>query len=295
MPNAHGKNDGGLLENYCSRLGTLLEHRYSGFALLEAKNEAEKAAIVANEAMLKARAADRAKSKFLANMAHELRTPLNAIIGFSEIISLDNIDVRQNYPEYAGYIHDAGTLLLKIINDILDLARIESGKVELEEQIVSLNELIQSAITTMQPTAQQRSIEIGFDLMQSPAIVRVDCARFKQIVVNLLSNAVKFTVSGGRIEIILGLETGGDLLIAIRDTGIGIPPAQLEKVLEPFEQVEDYLTRENEGTGLGLPIAKSLVELHGGKLVLSGDLGMGTTATLRLPGDRVHCLVSSAA
>jgi signal transduction histidine kinase len=243
--------------------------------------------------MLKARASDQAKSKFLANMAHELRTPLNAIIGFSEIINSDNIQPRENYPEYAGYIRESGILLLKIINDILELARVESGKVELDEQIVSLDELIQSVIITIQPIAQERSIEIHFDLMQSPAVVRVDNARFKQILLKLLSNAVKFTKPGGRIQIILGLEARGDLLIAIRDTGIGIPPERLEKVLEPFEQVADYLTRENQGIGLGLPIAKLLVELHGGELVLSSDLGIGTTATLRLPGDRVHCLASS--
>jgi signal transduction histidine kinase len=295
MGNAHPRNEGGLLENYCSRLGTLLEHRYSGLALLEAKNEAENAAIIANGAMLKSRAADRAKSKFLANMAHELRTPLNAIIGFSEIINCDNIQARENYPEYAGYIHDAGTLLLKIINDILDLARIESGKVELDEQIVSLDDLIRSAVNTMQPITQKKSVEIHVDLMQSPTIVRVDYARFKQILLNLLSNAAKFSEPGGHVKIMLGFETGGDIFISITDTGIGIPPEQIEKILQPFEQVEDYLTRENEGTGLGLPIAKLLVELHGGELVLSSNLGIGTTAVLRLPDDRVHCRVSSAA
>ena len=120
-----------LLESYCSRLGSLVEHRYSSLALLEAKQQAEKAAIIAHEAMLKAKAADLAKSKFLANMAHELRTPLNAIIGFSEVIKLDKLKVRERYPEYAGYIHDAGSILLEIINGILDLARIEAGKIEI--------------------------------------------------------------------------------------------------------------------------------------------------------------------
>jgi len=294
MRNFHWRNNGFLLENYCSRLGTLLEQRYSALALLEAKNQAEKAAIVSNEAMLKAQAADSAKSKFLANMAHELRTPLNAIIGFSEIIHRDNVQAREHYPEYAGYIHSSGTLLLTTIDEMLDFARIETGKIELEEQTVDLDELIRSAITTIQPTAQERSVEIHFNLMQSPAIVRVDRVRFQQILLNLLSNAVKFTKPGGCIEITREFETGGDVLISVSDTGIGISPAQLKKVLEPFEQVEDYLTRENGGTGLGLPIAKSLIELHGGELVLSSDLGMGTTATLRLPSDRVHCLVSSA-
>jgi len=134
MSNAQRGKDGSLLENYCCQLGILLERRYSGLVLLEAKQQAERAATVANEAMLKARVADRAKSIFLANMAHELRTPLNAIIGFSEVIKLNNIQKRERYPEYAGYIHDAGTHLLNIINGILDLARIEAGKVELQEQ-----------------------------------------------------------------------------------------------------------------------------------------------------------------
>ena len=157
----HGK-DGRLLENYCCQLGIVLERRYSGLALLEAKQQAEKAATVANAAMLKASVADRAKSVFLANMAHELRTPLNAIIGFSEVIKLDNIQKKERYPEYAGYIHDASTHLLDIINGILDLARIEAGKVELEEQLIPVDELVKSAITTIQPLSQKKFIdEIG--------------------------------------------------------------------------------------------------------------------------------------
>jgi len=130
MSNAQRGKDGSLLENYCCQLGILLERRYSGLVLLEAKQQAERAATVANKAMLKAKVADRAKSIFLANMAHELRIPLNAIIGFSEVIKLNNIQKRERYPEYAGYIHDAGTHLLNIINGILDLARIEAGKVD---------------------------------------------------------------------------------------------------------------------------------------------------------------------
>jgi two-component system cell cycle sensor histidine kinase PleC len=284
-----------LLESYCSRLGIMVQRRYSGLALLEAKRQAEKAATAANEAMLKAKAADRAKSKFLANMAHELRTPLNAIIGFSEIIKLDNIQAKGRYPEYAGYIHDAGTYLLDIINGILDLARIEAGRVELQEQLVTLDTLVQSAITTIRPIAQRKSIEVGLDSWQHPIAVYVDHTKFKQVILNLLSNSIKFTQPSGRVQIGSLFDHSGSLVISIRDTGIGIPPEQLEKVLEPFEQVEDHLTRENIGTGLGLPIARALVELHGGELVLSSELGVGTTAMLRLPRDRVHCLASSAA
>lgn len=277
-----------LLENYCSRLGTLLETRYTGLALLSAKQEADTAARHANEAMLEAKAADLAKTKFLANMAHELRTPLNAIIGFSEIIKLDSIQSRDRYPQYAEYIHDAGILLLNIINGLLDLARIQAGKVDLEEQIVAVGELVQAAVRTLAPIAQKKSIELSCELAQSATLVCVDQTKFRQIMINLLSNGIKFTEPPGRILIESSVNGRGDLVISIKDTGIGIPPEHLERVLNPFEQVADHLTKENEGTGLGLPIARALIELHGGDLALSSELGIGTTVALRLPHERVH-------
>ncbi|MGA7262392.1 MAG: HAMP domain-containing sensor histidine kinase [Stellaceae bacterium] len=283
-----------LLESYCSRLGSLAEHRYSSLALLEAKQQAEKAASVAHEAMLKARAADRAKSNFLANMAHELRTPLNAIIGFSELIKLDQSRMRGNYPEYAGHIHDAGTILLDIINGILDIARIEAGRILLQEELIAVGELIQSSISTMRPIAQRKSIEIDCNTERPSTMIYVDATKLKQVMLNLLSNAVKFTESGGRIQIDSVTNKNGDLVLSIRDTGIGIPPEQIERILQPFEQIADHLTREHEGTGLGLPIARALIELHGGELVLSSQPGAGTTARLRLPGDRVRSVAASA-
>ena len=288
-------NNGMLLESYCSQLGNLAEHRYSSLALLEAKQQAEKAASVAHEAMLKAKAADHAKSNFLANMAHELRTPLNAIIGFSEVIKLDQIQMRENYPEYAGYIHDAGTILLDIINGILDLARIEAGYVMLQEELVAIGELIKSSINTIRPIAERKSIEIICDIQKPATMIYIDSTKFKQVTLNLLSNAVKFTEPRGRIQVTSMLHKSGDLVLSIRDTGIGIPPEQIERIFEPFEQIADHLTREHEGTGLGLPIAKALIELHGGELVLSSKPGAGTTATLRLPGDRVRSAAASAA
>ncbi len=284
-----------LLESYCSRLGSLVEHRYSSLALLEAKQQAEKAASVAHEAMLKAKAADRAKSNFLANMAHELRTPLNAIIGFSEVIKLDQIRMRASYPEYAGYIHEAGTILLDIINGILDLARIEAGRVLLQEELVALRGLVQSSISTITPLARRKFIEIDSDIGKSSTMIYVDPTKFKQVTLNLLSNSVKFTEPQGRIRVDSVLDKSGDLVLSIRDTGIGIPPEQIERIFQPFEQVADHLTREHEGTGLGLPIAKALIELHGGELVLSSRPGAGTTARLRLPGDRVRSFAASAA
>jgi len=277
-----------LLENYCSRLGTLLERQYTGLALLAAKQEADAAAKRAEEAMLAAQAADLAKTKFLANMAHELRTPLNAIIGFSEIIKLDNIQARERYPQYAEYIHDAGILLLNIINGLLDLARIEAGKVHLEEQLVGVGELIQSAIRTIDPIAHKKSIQVKCEPADATALIHVDRTKFRQIMLNLLSNGVKFTEPRGQISISSRINADGDLIISVKDTGIGIAPEHLHRVLRPFEQVADHLTKENEGAGLGLPIARALIELHGGELAITSDLGAGTTVALRLPCDRVH-------
>lgn len=288
MVNVHRGKPEALLENYCSRLGTLLEARYTGFALLAAKQEADAAAKHANEAMLEAKAADLAKTRFLANMAHELRTPLNAIIGFSEIIKLDAIQAKERYPQYAEYIHDAGILLLNIINGLLDLARIQAGRVDLDEQIVAVGELIQSAVRTIAPIAEKKSIEVYCKLAQESTLICVDQTKFRQIILNLLSNGVKFTEPRGRILIGSGVDVRGDLVISIKDTGIGIPPEHLERVLSPFEQVAEHLTKENEGTGLGLPIALALIELHGGNLTLSSDLGIGTTVALRLPHERIH-------
>lgn len=284
-----------LLESYCSRLGSLVEHRYSSLALLEAIQQAETAASAAHQAMLKAKAADRAKSKFLANMAHELRTPLNAIIGFSEVIKLDQIQMRNSYPEYAGYIHDAGKILLDIINDILDLSRIEAGRVVLQEEFIALGELIQSSINTIRPIAQRKSIEICCGIQEPSTMVYVDPTKFQQVMLNILSNSVKFTEPRGRIQVDAVFHKSGDLVVSISDTGIGIPGEHIQKVLRPFEQVADHLTREHEGTGLGLPIAKALIELHGGELVLSSQLGVGTTARLRLPGARVRNNAASGA
>ena len=277
-----------FLENYCSRLGTLLEARYTGLALLAAKQEADAAAKHANEAMLEAKAADLAKTRFLANMAHELRTPLNAIIGFSEIIKLDAIQAKERYPQYAEYIHDAGILLLNIVNGLLDLARIQAGRVALDEQIVAVGDLIQSAVRTIAPIAQRKSIWVDYEPAQGSTLICVDQTKFRQIILNILSNSVKFTEPKGSILVTSAMGGRGDLVISIKDTGIGIRPEHLERVLSPFEQVADHLTKENEGTGLGLPIARALIELHGGNLTLSSDLGIGTAVALRLPPERIH-------
>jgi signal transduction histidine kinase len=237
--------------------------------------------------MLQAQASDRAKTKFLANMSHELRTPLNAIIGFSEVIQLNAQQPKDRYPEYAKYIHEAAVHLLEVINGILDLARIEAGKVELEEASVSVPRLVDIAVTTIRPLAEKKAVVLSCQRGLSEPSIWVDQTKFKQVLFNILSNAVKFTKPGGSVTVNWINDNSGDLVIAVRDTGVGIPREQLEKVFEPFEQVEDHLTRQNEGTGLGLPIARALIELHGGKLVLRSEIDKGTTAELHLPGYRI--------
>jgi two-component system cell cycle sensor histidine kinase PleC len=148
--------------------------------------------------------------------------------------------------------------------------------------------VIQSAICTIAPIAERKLIDVDCELVHSSTLICVDQTKFKQIILNLLSNGVKFTESRGRIMIGSGVNGQGDLVISIKDTGIGIPSEHLERVLNPFEQVADHLTKENEGTGLGLPIARALIELHGGSLTLSSALGVGTTVALRLPHERIH-------
>src|SRR6266403_1144334 len=202
--------------------------------------------------------------------------------------------MRDNYPEYAGYIHEAGTILLDIINGILDLARIEAGHVLLQEEFVALEGLLKSSINTIRPIAQRKSIEINCNIQKPATMIYVDSTKFKQVTLNLLSNSVKFTEPRGRIHVDSVLQKSGDLVLSIRDTGIGIPPEQIERILRPFEQIADHLTREHDGTGLGLPIAKALIELHGGELILSSEVGVGTTAILRLPHRRVICVPSFA-
>ena len=276
-----------LLDVYCSQLGTMLDRRDPGLALVLAKQQAETIASFANHQMLEAQASDRAKTKFLANMSHELRTPLNAIIGFSEVIKLDAQQPRERYPEYAKYIHEAAVHLLEVINGILDLARIEAGKVELEEAFISVSRLVDSAVTTIRPLAEKKLVDLKWQSETTAPVILVDQTKVKQVLFNVLSNAVKFTKPGGRVSVAWAQNGSGDLVIAVNDTGVGIPQEQLAKIFEPFEQVEDHLTRQNEGTGLGLPIAKALIELHGGRLVLHSEVDKGTIAELHLPGYRV--------
>ena len=234
--------------------------------------------------------ANRAKSEFLANMSHELRTPLNAIIGFAEILSNELFGALGNsrYLDYAKDIHESGHHLLALINDILDLSKIEAGNIEIREEVIDIPEVIQSCVRLSAERAQTAGVDLVMDLPEGfPPALRADKRMVKQIVVNLLSNAVKFTPPGGRITLTVRHDPDGGCVLQVADTSIGIAPENISKALARFGQVDGEFNRKFEGTGLGLPLSQSLVELHGGSLEIESELGAGTTVTVRFPPGRV--------
>jgi PAS domain S-box-containing protein len=240
------------------------------------------------EARDQATAASRSKSEFLANMSHELRTPLNAIIGFSEALERELFGPvgSPRYREYAEDIHDSGVHLLNLINDILDLSKIEAGHFKLHEDEADLDAVVASACRIVRHRAQQAAITIETAL-PSPAVGLVaDERALKQILINLISNAVKFSEdrSTVRIEAVV---RGEGLRIAVIDQGIGIAAEDIPKALAPFTQIDGTLSRAHEGTGLGLPLAKHLTELHGGELIIESEPGVGTAVYVDLPASRL--------
>lgn len=230
----------------------------------------------------------RAKSEFLATMSHELRTPLNAVIGFSELIMSEAFGtVGPRYVSYARDIHTSGTHLLDIINDILDLSKIEAGKMELSEEAVDLGRLVDASLRLVQGRASESGVKLSSNVPVDLPPLRADARALKQILINLLSNAIKFTPDGGAVTLSAGLGSDNVMTLSIADTGIGMRPEDIPRALEPFAQIESSLTRRFEGTGLGLPLCKRLVELHGASLELTSALGVGTTATVRFPVSRL--------
>ena len=233
--------------------------------------------------------ANRAKSEFLATMSHELRTPLNAIIGFSEIIKNETygpVGVAK-YLEYTNDIHKSGQHLLSLINDILDLSRIESGTDELYEENIEIPEIVRCALMLVGQRAEHRGIKLELELPDQLPALRADERKLKQILVNLLSNAVKFTDAGGQVTLRAWCRMDSGYVFQIVDTGIGIASKDIPKALSQFGQVDGDLNRQYEGTGLGLPLTKSLVEQHGGALDLQSKVGVGTTVTVRFPAERI--------
>lgn len=269
------RDESGAITCYEGTIKEITERKHAETALRLAKEQADMAS--------------RTKSEFLANMSHELRTPLNAIIGFSEIIKDQMFGPmgRPDYAEYARDIFESGKHLLELINDILDMSKIEAGKRELNETAIDLNRVVMACLRLIRPRAEAASLKISTDLPSGLNYLRAEELALKQILLNLLSNAVKFTPESGEVKLAARVEADGAMMITVSDTGIGIAKQDMAKALAPFGQIDSALSRKASGTGLGLTLVQSLVSLHGGRFRLESDVGAGTTAYVWLPSTRV--------
>jgi signal transduction histidine kinase len=265
-----GMPDGSTLTVYFD----ITEARRAENELLAAKEQAE--------------IANRSKSEFLSNMSHELRTPLNAIIGFSEIMHNQLLGAIGNprYLEYSRDIHVSGMHLLDLINDILDMSKIEANKFELFEEDLDLTEIASSCLTMVRERARRGQVALSIDLADAPYRLHGDQRAVKQILLNLLSNAVKFTPEGGQVELVARVEADNSTILMVRDTGIGMSEGDVELALMPFGQAHRATTRQFGGSGLGLPITQRLAALHGGRLEIDSMPGQGTTVLVIMPPDR---------
>ncbi len=243
-------------------------------------------------AMKEAENANRTKTEFLANMSHELRTPLNAIICFSEIIKDETFGPvgSVQYRDYAGDINESGHHLLALINDILDLSKVESGTDELHEENIDISQIAKSILKLVVGLARKGNVELELDVSDDIPLLYADERKVKQILLNLLSNAIKFTPEGGKVTLKIWSRAESGYVFQVIDTGIGIAFKDIPKAMASFQQIDSGLARKHEGTGLGLPLTKSLVEMHGGYLDLQSKVGVGTSVTLRFPAERIVVL-----
>ncbi len=271
----------GLLSAYIQETQT--RKGYIAQQIISAKNR------TANILLEEANKANRAKSEFLANMSHELRTPLNAIIGFSEIMESKTFGPigNERYAEFVKYIAGSGKHLLAIINDILNLAKADANKLSLNERDADLMALAHECVHMCEPMAHERQIKVVVEGYADVVMAHVDPKLMLQLLLNLVSNAVKFSKVGGHVALSVSQRRLGGLLLRVTDDGIGIAKQDLERVLNPFEQVEASYSRHNSGTGLGLPLAVKLAELHGGTLSIESEIDHGTTVSVTLPAKRL--------
>ena len=233
--------------------------------------------------------ANHAKSQFLAHMSHEIRTPLNAILGFSEIVGDELLGPVSppKYREYAQDIHVSGSHLLELINDILDLAKIEAGKLELCDGDVDIAHAVESSLRFVKERAAEAGISLKTEIAADLPVLRADERMAKQMLINLLTNAVKFTRKGGEVTVLAALDGRGALRLSVRDTGVGIAAEDIPTIMESFGQADNARAGVTEGTGLGLPLVKAMIELHGGTLELDSEVDVGTTVTIRFPPERI--------
>jgi two-component system cell cycle sensor histidine kinase PleC len=282
MDGKSGHKRDSLLSRYTADLGRLISRREAEAAL--------------RAAAIESAIADRTKSEFLANMSHELRTPLNAIIGFSELISAfgtESEKTRGKSVEYAGLISQAGKHLLNIISDILDISKIESGSFALDIGTHSLKEIIEASVVLVEPRIRERLQKIEVRVAANLPMVSVDERRIKQVIINLLSNANKFTPRYGTLTVIASADRGDSVTVAVQDSGIGMNQEQMAQAMKPFGQVQSAHTRSHEGTGLGLPISKALIEQHGGRFFLSSEPNVGTMVAFTLPAQAAEASATS--
>ena len=254
----------------------------------------EQAVRAVHRAKEQAESANAAKSHFLASMSHELRTPLNAVIGFSEVMREQTFGPLGNrrYQEYVGDIHGSANHLLSLINDLLDLSKIEANKYELCEEQLDMGETVEGVLRLVKPLAERKGLTLRAALpdpegAEALPLVLADERALRQILLNLLSNACKFTESGGEVRVSAFREADGRVALAVADTGIGMARAQIQQALEPFVQVDSRTRKADQGTGLGLPLAKSLAELHRASFVMTSEVGHGTEVVVRLPLSRL--------